>query len=215
MLPGGIYHHFYIFCAPAVFLKQFLNILTIRTLGFPVDVNLELLIFNEIPHDKCKLICNDQKKAFFCILNAYKATIFSLYYLRPLHITGDLLIYKFQQNLNVAHKIAKERNSQLLPNIIFPKSTGRSLLSYQKIKRNILSETSNFRRYDNVTRRSLYLQQNRFNGSQLNTNIPRPRRALKAKLPSLPKRQILIQEAFARIENKKFTFSGNLEIVDQ
>ena len=215
MLPGGIYHHFFIFCAPAVFLKQFLNILTIRTLGFPVDVNLELLIFNEIPHDKCKLICNDQKKAFFCILNAYKATIFSLYYLRPLHITGDLLIYKFQQNLNVAHKIAKERNSQLLPNIIFPKSTGRSLLSYQKIKRNILSETSNFRRNDNVTRRSLYLQQNRFNGSQLNTNIPRPMRALKAKLPSLPKRQILIQEAFARIENKKFTFSGNLEIVDQ
>ena len=127
--------HFYIFCAPAVFLKQFLNILTIRILGFPVDVNLELLIFNEIPHDKCKLICNDQKKVFFCILNAYKATLFGLYYLRPLHITGDLLIYKFQQNLNVAHKIAKERNSQLLPNIVIPKSTGRSLLSYQK-KRN-------------------------------------------------------------------------------
>ena len=40
-------------------------------------------------------------------------------------------------------------------------------------------------------------------------------RAPKAKLPSLPKRQILIQEAFARIENKKFTLGGNLEIVDQ
>ena len=40
-------------------------------------------------------------------------------------------------------------------------------------------------------------------------------RAPKVKLPSLPKRQILIQEAFARIENKKFTFGGNLEIANQ
>ena len=215
LLPGGIYHHFFIFCAPAAFLRQFLNIVTIRILGFPVDVNLELLIFNEIPQNKCKLICNDQKKVFFCILNAYKATLFGLYYLRPLHITGDLLIYKFQQNLSVAHKIAKDRNSQLMPNIVIPKSAGRSLLSYQKIKSNILSETNNLRRYDNETRRAFFLQQNRFNNVQLNTNIPRPMRASKIKLPSLPKRQILIQEAFARIENKRFTYGGNLEIANQ
>ena len=139
----------------------------------------------------------------------------STIYIRPLHINGDLLIYKFQQNLNVAHKIAKDRNSQLMPNIVIPKSAGRSLLSYQKIKRNILSETNNLRRYDNETRRSFFLQQNRFNNAQLNTNIPRPMRAPKVKLPSLPKRQILIQEAFARIENKRFTYGGNLEIANQ
>ena len=60
--PGGIYHHHFIFCAPAVFLKQFLNVMNMRIIGFPVEINLELLVFNEIPYSKCRTLSNDQKK---------------------------------------------------------------------------------------------------------------------------------------------------------
>ena len=101
--PGGIYHHNFIFCAPAVFLKQFLNVMNMRILGFPVEINLELLVFNEIPYSKCRTLSNDQKKIFFCLLNAYKATLYGLYYLRPLKIMGEILLYKFQQNINNKH----------------------------------------------------------------------------------------------------------------
>ena len=198
-------NHFFIYCAPAAFLKQFLHILTIRTLGFSVDLNLELLIFNEIPYNKCKTLDNDKKKLFFCLLNSYKATLFGLYYLRPLRITGDLLLHKFQQNLNVACKIIKDRNSQLTPNFALPQSTGRTFLNYQRIKSNIFNETSHLRHYDNETRRSSFLLQNRMNHIQLNTNPPRSSRTQNIKMPSLPKKQILIQEAFSRIRNKKFT----------
>ena len=215
LLPGGIYQHFFIFCAPAAFLQQFLNILTIRTLGFPIELNLNLLIFNEIPHEKCKLLSDDQKKIFFCLLNSYKATLYGLYYLRPHHITGNLLLYKFQQNINVARKIAQDRNSDLMSNIDIPQSCGRAFLSYQRIKSNVINLTSHLRRFDNMTHRALYLQQNSSNSFQLNANIPRPRKALKSKPPSLLKKQILIQEAFARIPNKKFTNDGNLEMTEQ
>ena len=66
--------------------------------------------------------------------------------------------------------------------------------------------------YDNETRRSSFLQQNRMNHIQLNTNPPRSSRTQNIKMPSLPKKQILIQEAFSRIRNKKFTNDGNLEM---
>ena len=102
-----------------------------------------------------------------------------------------------------------------MSNIVLPQSSGRTLLSYQRIKTNILNETSHLRRYDNKMRRSSFLHKNRLNHDQLNANIPRPLRASKVKKPSLPKRQILIQEAFSRIENKKFTNDGNLEIANQ
>ena len=80
--------------------------MTIRIFGFSVDMNPELLIFNEIPFNKCKLLNDDQKKMFFCILNAYKATLYGLFYLRPVNITGEFLLHKLQMNVNVARKIA-------------------------------------------------------------------------------------------------------------
>ena len=46
------------------------RVIVVNIFGFSVEMNFELLIFNEIPYNKCKLLNDDQKKMFFCILNA-------------------------------------------------------------------------------------------------------------------------------------------------
>ena len=102
-----------------------------------------------------------------------------------------------------------------MTNIATPPNSSRAFLSFQKIKANILDLTCNMRRYDNRTQRSLFLTQNRNNNEFLNSNIPRPERTPKIRMPSRPKRQILISEAFARIKDKKFTNDGNLEMVNR
>ena len=66
----------------------------------------------------------------------------------------------------------------------------------------------------NETRRALFLHQNGNNSTQLYSNIPHQRKRSKTKAPSTQKRQILIKEAFERLENKKFTNDGNLELVN-
>ena len=176
-------------------------------------MNLELLIFNEIPYNRCKLLNEDQKKTFFCILNAYKTTLYGLFYLRPASLTGEFLLFKFKSNLDVARKIALDRNSQLMTNINCPSSTGRTFLSFYQIRTRVMNETSHLRRYDNETRRALFLHQNDNNSTLLNSNIPHQKKRPKIKAPSIQKRQILIREAFERLENKKFTNDGNLELV--
>ena len=210
---GGIYYHYFIQCAPAAFLTQFLKIITVRIFGFSIEINLELLIFNELPYNRCKLLSEDQKKTFFCILNAYKTTLYGLFYLRPASLTGEFLLFKFKSNLDVASKIALDRNSNLMKNINCPSSTGRTFLSFYQIRTRVMNETSHLRRYDNETRRALFLHQNDNNSSLLNSNIPHQKKRPKIKTPSIQKKQILIREAFERLENKKFTNDGNLELV--
>ena len=63
-----------------------------------------------------------------------------------------------------------------------------------------------------MTRRAVFLYQNGINSQQLNANIPRVGRNKKCKKPSFLKRQILIQEAFSCIKDKKFTDNGNIEL---
>ena len=211
---GGIYHHYYIFCAPASFLLQFLNILFIRICGVPVTLTTTLLIFNEIPHDICKRLNDNQKKTFFCIFNAYKATLFSLYYARPTFLSDEILLRKFKENLDVAKNIAAERKCVLTADISIPLYTGRTFQTFQSIKADILDLTKHLRRSDNATQRSIFLNNNRLMcRGQLNTNIPRAGRSKKSvKKPSLAKRQILIQEAFARLPKKTLSRNGNLEL---
>ena len=211
---GGIYSHQFLDCAPATFLIQYMKILSIQVLGFPLEINLNLILFNEMPHKKCKDIDENAKKIYFCLLNCYKATIYGLYYSRPSYITSDFLLYKLNQNIRIACNIAKERGSQLMKKIKLPSSHCRSLLSFHKIRSNVIDETRHLRRNDNEIRRRLYISQNINNSDQLNANIPRPRNINKIQTPSSPKRQILIQEAFARIKNKKYTKNGDLELVE-
>ena len=210
--PGGIYKHFFIACAPARYLAQYMHIIMIRILGFPIEINLNLIMFNEIPHNKCKNLDDETKKAIFCLMNCFKTTLYGLYYLRPSNLSGEFLIFKLKQNISIAKQIARERGCQILNNVQIPSFTCNNLLSFRRIRSNVIEETSHMRRDDNMIRRASFLYQNGNNIQQLNANIPRVGRNKKCKRPSFLKRQILIQEAFSRIKDKKFTENGNIEL---
>ena len=154
------------------------------------------------------------KKKIFCIFNAYKATLFSLYYARPTFLSDEILLRKFKENLDVAKNIAAERKCALTVDISIPLYTARTLQSFQSIKADILDLTKHLRRSDNATQRSILLNNNRLMcRKQLNTNIPRAGRSKKrVKKPSIAKRQILIQEAFARLPKRAVSRDGNLEM---
>ena len=74
-----------------------------------------------------------------------------------------------------------------------------------------MCDTSVFRNEDKQIRRAEFLDANR-NGNQLNANVPRRRKGKKTKPFSVQKRQILIFEAFNKMQNKPRTLGGNLEL---
>ena len=121
-----------------------------------------------------------KKRLFFCIFNAYKATLFSLYYARPTFLSDEILLRKFKENLDVAKNIAAERKCALTVDISIPLYTARTLQSFQSIKADILDLTKHLRRSDNATQRSILLNNNRLMcRKQLNTNIPKAGRSKK------------------------------------
>ena len=114
----------------------------------------------------------------------------------------------------MAKNIAAERKCALTVDISIPLYTAQTLQTFQSIKANILDLTKHLRRSDNATQRSILLNNNRLMcRKQLNTNIPRAGRSKKkVKKPSIAKRQILIQEAFARLPKRAVSRDGNLEM---
>ena len=210
---SGFLKHLLLECSPSVFLSQYLKLLMVKTLGFSFKIDLGLMLLNEIPYDKCKTLNDDKKKTFFTILNCFKTTLYSIYYLRPSFINENLLLTKFKYNLKVACEIAKERGSSLMQDIHLPSASFCTFQSLKSIRKQTMLDTQELRHSDNNNRRLSYLQNNAY-GPQLNANLPRRRNATQKKAFSAPKRQILISEIFARIPNKKFTHDGNLELVN-
>ena len=153
----------------------------------------------------------NSRKTWFAVLNCYKTTIYSIYYLRPTMLNADLILSKFNQNLTIVRKIAQNRNSVLLNNICLPKESFFSIISLPRIHNKVMSETSEFRNEDRLIRRFEFLEENRY-GNQLNANIPKRRKIKNAKPFSVQKRQILISEAFTMMQNKPRTKGGNLEL---
>ena len=51
--------------------------------GFKIKITLEHILLNELPSEKLKNTPEERRKTWFAILNSYKTTIYSLYYLRP------------------------------------------------------------------------------------------------------------------------------------
>ena len=111
-------------------------------------------------------------------------------------------------NLSIVRKIAQKRNSASLNNICLPTESFFSIIHLPRIHRRVMDETSSFRNEDRIDRRIDYLNENR-NGIQLNTNIPKKKKIKKAKPFSVQKRQILISEAFLKMQNKPHTATLN------
>merc|ERR1712173_184167 len=114
------YKHVFMQCAPAVFLSQYLRAISYRALGCHIEINFKLIMLNELPTKIVKHANKCQLKVFFTILNAFKSTLFSLYYLKPWIVTGDLILRSFSQNLKSAKLICTQRGSKLMDNINLP-----------------------------------------------------------------------------------------------
>ena len=168
-------------------------------------------VINEIPMEIYKKTNVFSRKAWFAVLNCYKTTIFSIYYLRPRTLNADLILDKFNQNLTIARKIAQKRNSNLLNNICLPRESFFNIISLPKIHKRVMCDTSVFRNEDKQIRRAVFLDANR-NGNQLHANVPKRRKGKMTKPFSDQKRQILISEAFKKMQNKPRTIGGNLEL---
>ena len=207
----GFYRHTFLDCTPAAFLSQYMKVISVRIFGFKLELSLSGVMLNEIPMELFKRTNEKSRKTWFAVLNCYKATLFSIYYLRPNYLTADLILGRFNQNLSIVRKIAQKRGSVLLNNICLPTVSFFSIISLPRIHRMVMDNFSEFRNEDRIIRRNEYLNENRF-GSQLNSNIPRRKKIKNTKPFSALKRQILISEAFAKVQCNPRTLGGNLEL---
>ena len=59
---------------------MFLESMAIHVFGFKIKITVEHIL---LPSEKLKNTPEERRKTWFAILNSYKTTIYSLYYLRP------------------------------------------------------------------------------------------------------------------------------------
>ena len=167
---------------------------------------------NEISHAKYKNTNEDQRKVWFSILNCYKATIYSLYYLRPKFLDAKIIVNRFNHNLDVVRKIAQNRNSKLMDNVCIPKTGFCKFKSFERIHKLTMLNTRALRNVDNINRRREYLYEYR-DRTNLNLNAPRRGKASTYKAISGQKRQALITKFFSKIEKKKLGVDGEIDLV--
>ena len=208
----GFYRHIFLECTPAAYLRQYMRVMSVRIFGFKLELSLAGIMLNEIPMEQFKRTNENSRKAWFAVLNCYKTALFSIYYMRPNILTAELILCKINQNLSIVRKIAQKRGSNILNNICLPTVSFFNIISLPRVHRRVMEDFSEFRNEDRIFRRNVYLNENRY-GDQLNTNIPKRKKIKNAKPFSTQKRQILISEAFAKIQNNPCTKSGSLELV--
>ena len=208
----GFYRHIFLECTPAAYLRQYMRVMSVRIFGFKLELSLAGIMLNEIPMEQFKRTNENSRKAWFAVLNCYKTALFSIYYMRPNILTAELILCKINQNLSIVRKIAQKRGSNILNNICLPTVSFFNIISLPRVHRRVMDDFSEFRNEDRIFRRNVYLNENRY-GNQLNTNIPKRKKIKNAKPFSTQKRQILISEAFAKIQNNPCTKSGSLELV--
>ena len=135
----NMYRHILLDCVPARYLLQYVRALSFRTLGKIFDFSLEILLLNELPQNIVKGIPRDKFRCFYFILNSYKATIYSTYYIRSPFTTGQSLLYRFNLNLQTSLKICRERNSKSLDFIHLPKYSFYNFQSFAEIKKIVMA----------------------------------------------------------------------------
>ena len=211
-LERNFYRHVFVECSIPCFLSQLLKALSVQIFGFPIEISLQLILMNEISHSKYKNTNEDQRKVWFSILNCYKATIYSLYYLRPKFLDAKIIVNRFNHNLDVVRKIAQNRSSKLMDNVCIPKTGFCRFKSFERIHKLTMLNTRALRNVDNINRRREYLYEYR-DRTNLNLNAPRRGKASTYKAISGQKRQALITKFFSKIEKKKLGVDGEIDLV--
>ena len=140
------YRHVLLDCVPARYLLQYVEALAFRTLGKNFQISLETLVLNEIPCNIVKGVSKERLRCLYSILNAYKSTIYSVYYIRSPFTSGRSLLYRFNLCLQTSMKICRERNSSSFDYIHLPEYSFYNFQSYEKIKELVMKETRDDRR---------------------------------------------------------------------
>ena len=208
----NVYRHILMDCIPARYLLQYVRALSFRTLGKIFDFSLEILLLNELPKNIVKGISKEKLRCFYSILNCYKTTVYSTYYIRSSFNTGQSLLYRFNLNLQTSLKICRDRNSKSLDFIHLPKFSFYNFQSFAEIKKIVMAETRSDRKEDQIFRRRYNLPKNRSDQH----NIPKQKKNTKknnnVRKVSKQKANLMMINSLKTVPKSHFTRSGELNI---
>ena len=203
----NMYRHILLDCVPARYLLQYVKALSFRTLGKIFDFSLETLLLNELPQNIVKGIPRDKLRCFYSILNSYKATIYSTYYIRSPFTSGQSLLYRFNLNLQTSLKICKS-----LDYIHLPKYSFYSFQSYAEIKKIVMAETKSDRREDQNFRKRYNLPKNTRDQPNISKQRKNNKNKNNVKKISKQKEMFMMINTLKSVPKKHFTRNGELNI---
>ena len=103
-----------------------------------------------VPYEIVKNCDPQTLKTWYSILNVYKATLFSLYYKKPLLYRERVcLIRSFNHYLRAVKRTAELRKSEVVNTILFIPERSNSVKPFYKLLNESLQETRSFRSQDN------------------------------------------------------------------
>ena len=152
-----------------------------------------MIFLNEIDPKKIKEfnISKGKLRAWYSILNIYKAALYNIYYKRPHNLDGYTILNKFRELLKTVKTIAAERGSSDMKHISLPSFSLSKYCPYQEIYKRVIEDTEDFRRED----RKLGLRLPREEGFRTEHRS----RQNNVRTISKQKRQILISNAPKRV----------------
>ena len=186
--------------------------LSFRTLGKIFDFTLEILLLNELPKNIVKGISKEKLRCFYSILNCYKTTVYSTYYIRSSFNTGQSLLYRFNLNLQTSLKICRDRNSKSLDFIHLPKFSFYNFQSFAEIKKSVMTETRSDRREDQIFRRRYNLPKNRSDQHNIPKRKKNTRKNNNVRKVSKQKANLMMINSLKTVPKCHFTRSGELNI---
>ena len=180
--------------APARFLRSHLKNYARRILGQTFSININSIVFNEVPIDIVKRCDNHTLRGWYTFINIFKTALYLLSYRRSLFDRDGIgTIRTFNHHLRAVKKAAEERKSDILDTIWSIPERDDYVLPFYKILNELHQDTAYYRRQDNKDycflsdyRKKLTRAQN----FQKKQNIP---------MISQGKKQILIDNAFQRV----------------
>ena len=135
-------------------------------------------------------------RRWYSVVNAYKATMFSLYYRRPTFDRyGTTIIRSFNHHFRSIKRVAVERGSDILDNILLLPVKGNSVTPFYKTLNDVFYDTIPLRQRDN--RDSSFFSDYRKKRTRTQ-NFRKNQQTLKI---SNQKRQFLINNAFKKFYN--------------
>ena len=119
---------------PARFLRNHLKNYARRILGQSFNININSIIFNEVPLDIVKRCDNLSLCRWYTIVNIFKTALSAVYYRRSMFDrNGNVIIKTFNHHLRAIKRTAKERRSDILDNIWFLPEKDDSVVPFYKI----------------------------------------------------------------------------------